>query len=200
MPQHINCDCITKLTLLIVGDDAVLRAGEDSRGYLVLRGRNPTVGHHSGCLQRPSEADNGRLHSVRSGDAGAGHPADIRPIPAAQETGEPDAGDLPGPALVTELHLAAASTIDEDGLALKEFLLEASRGVPTFPGERSGPELPQFRWSWSYSASDPLYTWVIAFRRQARLTWQGRQPQPAAWVSSCRAISISKKALSLPAA
>ena len=102
--------------------------------------------------------------------------------------------------LVTELHLPAASTIDEDGLALKEFLLEASRGVPTFLEERSGPELLQFRWSWSYSASELLAIRVIAFRRQARLTWQGWQPQPAAWVSSCRAISISKKALSLPAA
>ena len=58
--------------------------------------------------------------------------------------------------LVTKLHMAAASTIDEDGLVLREFLLEASRGVPTFPGERSGPELLQFRWSWSYSASELL--------------------------------------------
>ena len=41
-----------KLRLLIVGDEAVLRASEGTRGYLVLRGRNPTVGHHSGCLRK----------------------------------------------------------------------------------------------------------------------------------------------------
>ena len=102
--------------------------------------------------------------------------------------------------LVTELQLAAASTIDEDGLVLREFLLEASGGVPAFPRERSGPELFQFRWSCSYRDSELLAIRVMAFRRQARLTWQGWQPQPAACVSSCRAISISKKALSLPAA
>ena len=102
--------------------------------------------------------------SIRSGDAGTGHPANIRSISAAQETGGPDAGDLPGSA-VTELHLAAASTIDEEGLVLKEFLLEASRGVPAFPGERSGHELLQIRWSWSYSASELLAVRVIAFRR-----------------------------------
>ena len=43
--------------------------------------------------------------------------------------------------LVTELNLAAASTIDEAGLVLKESLLEAPGGVPGFPGGRSGPGL-----------------------------------------------------------
>ena len=41
--------------------------------------------------------------------------------------------------LVTELHLAGASTINEAGLVLKESLLEASRRVPGFPGGRAGP-------------------------------------------------------------
>ena len=43
--------------------------------------------------------------------------------------------------LVTKLNLAAASTIDEAGLVLKESLLEAPGGLPEFPRERSGPGL-----------------------------------------------------------
>ena len=43
--------------------------------------------------------------------------------------------------LVTELNLAAASTINEADLVLKESLLEAPGGVPEFPRERSGPGL-----------------------------------------------------------
>ena len=94
--------------------------------------------------------------------------------------------------LVTELHLAAASTIDEDGLVLREFLSEASGGVPAFPRERSGPELFQFRWSCSYRDSELLAIRVMAFRRQARLTWQGWQPQPSAWGGHSRLARTSK--------
>ena len=75
--------------------------------------------------------------------------------------------------LVTELHLAAASTIGEEVLVLQEFLLEASRGVPAFPGERSGRELLQFWWSWSCSASELLVIRVIAFRMVGPLDLAG---------------------------
>ena len=44
-----------------------------------------------------------------------------------------------------EARFAAKAGVDEAGLALKEFLLEASGGVPGFPGEGSGPEPLQFR-------------------------------------------------------
>ena len=154
---------------------------------------------HRFRVQRPPEASACREFPVRPGDSGVGYPVGTRPVPAVQETGELDAEDLPS-RLATDLNLAAASTIDEAGLVLKEFLLDAPRGVPGFPGERSGPGLLQFRRSFASSASELLAISVIAFRRQARLTWQSWQPQSAAWVSSCRAISISKKALSLPAA
>ena len=59
---------------------------------------------------------------------------------------------------------------------------------PAFPGEQQG--LLQFRWSWPVSAGELLAS--IVSSNTARLIRQGQQSQPAAWVSSCSAISISK--------
>ena len=76
---------------------------------------------------------------------------------------------------------------------VKEFLLEASGECRRSPGERSGPGPLQFRLPWSYGTSEPLVIRATTFRRQAILTWQDWQPQPAAWVSSCRAISSRRR-------
>ena len=161
-------DLGSKLTSLIVGDEAVLYAGEDTRGYLVPQARNPTVGRHPGCLQRPSEAGNGRLHSVRSGDARTGEPADIRSIPAAQETGGPVAGDLPG--LAVNRVAPGRCQRHRRGRLGHKGVSVGSAGVSR---ERSGPGPLQFRWSYSSSATEPLVIRDIAVRRQARLSWQG---------------------------
>ena len=59
---------------------------------------------------------------------------------------------------------------------------------PAFAEEQHG--LLWFRRSWPTSAGELLASNVAS--NIARLIRQGRQPQPAAWVSFCSAISISK--------
>ena len=98
-----------KLTLLIAVDDAtstvaqaVFRPGEDTRGYLVLlEGLIRQWGiplalysdrHSAFKVQRPSKAGACGVYPVRQGDAGAGHPADLRPVSSSQGEGGADAG------------------------------------------------------------------------------------------------------------
>ena len=112
---------------LIVGDQAVLRAGEGTRGYLLLRGRNPTAWHHSGCLQLPA-----RRFQVQRPSA-AGTVNSTRFVRVIGKLGIQQIYALSPQAkrrvdrmletfwnrLVTGVHLAAASTIDEAGLVPK---------------------------------------------------------------------------------
>ena len=104
-----------RFVLLLAVDDAtgtvaqtIFHPTEDTRGYLVLlegliraMGDPPGPVQRPPCglqIQRPPGAGALRVHPVRPGDAGTGHPADLRPVSPGQGKSGADGVDIPGPA------------------------------------------------------------------------------------------------------
>ena len=113
--------------MLIVGDEVVLRAGEDTRRCLVLQGViqqwGITLVVYS-YRRKPITVDSTRFARVMR-KLGIQQLYDLSPQPKRRVDRMLDTFR---DRLVSELHLASASTIHEAGLVPKEFPLEANKG------------------------------------------------------------------------
>ena len=123
----------------LVGDSAILRAGEDTRGYLVLRGVLQQWGIILAICndrRKPITVDSTRFARVM-------RKLGIQQIYALSLQAKRRVDRMLKTfqqRLETELHLPAASTINEVGLVFKVFLLRASGVHLLLPGAVLHPE------------------------------------------------------------